>query len=230
MKLRPFKIILFAVCTLLLAVAAIAAQKKTIQPDLSTLADGKSWKVAGHKAAFLEEGGKKIIRFNEVSGAGIAWLEGLDFNNGVIEFDAKGKDEYNKSFVGVAFRGVDETTHDVVYFRPFNFKTDDPERKIHAVQYVSQPNFTWDRLRKERSGQYEKAIFPNPKTPAPDPNDWFHARIVVAKPKISVYVNDAKEPSLVVNEISDRKGGWVGFWVGSSAGGDFANLKITPAK
>jgi hypothetical protein len=34
----------------------------------------------------------------------------------------------------------------------------------------------------------------------------------------------------VVDEFSDRKGGWVGLWVGSSAGGDFANLKITPAK
>ena len=230
MNQRRFHFLALTFAAALAVTLSVAAQKKAFQPNLSTLTDGKSWKVTGHKATFLEEGGRKIIRFDQASGAGIAWLEGLEFTNGVIEFDAKGKDEFQKSFVGVAFRGVDEKTHDAVYFRPFNFKTDDPERKIHAVQYVSHPDFTWDRLRKERSNQYEKAIFPNPETPAPDPNGWFHARIVVAKPKISVYVNDAKEPSLVVDEISDRKGGWVGFWVGSSAGGDFANLKITPAK
>jgi hypothetical protein len=42
-----------------------------------------------------------------------------------------------------------------------------------------------------------------------------------------VYVNDGKEPSLVVEELSDREGGGVGLAVD---GGYLANLKITPAK
>jgi hypothetical protein len=228
MKQRFFHLLALVLATVLFITLTVAAQKKTLQPDLAKIADGKSWKVTGHKVSLLEDGGRKIVRFDQNSGQGIAWLEGVEFNNGVIEFDVRGKDEFQKSFVGVAFRGVDEKTHDVGYFRPFNFKTEDPERRIHAVQYVSHPDFPWDRLRKERNGQYEKAIFPKPEMTAPDPNGWFHARIVVAKPKISVYVNDAKEPSLVVDELSDRKGGWVGLWVGASAGGDFANLKITP--
>jgi hypothetical protein len=229
MKQRFLHLLALTVAAGLFITLTVAAQKKSIQPDLSKIADGKTWKVSGHKAAFLKEDGKKVIQFDQVSGEGIAWLEGVEFTNGVIEFDVKGKDEFQKSFVGVAFRGVDEKTHDVVYFRPFNFKAEDSERRIHAVQYVSLPDFPWDRLRKERTGQYEKAIFPKPEMTAPDPNGWFHARIVVAKPKVSVYVNDAKEPSLVVDELSDRKSGWVGLWVGSSAGGTFANLKITPA-
>jgi hypothetical protein len=53
---------------------------------------------------------------------------------------------------------------------------------------------------------------------------------VVAKPKVSVYVNDAKEPSLVIEELSDRKGGGIGLWVGPGQGGHVANLKITSAK
>jgi hypothetical protein len=44
------------------------------------------------------------------------------------------------------------------------------------------------------------------------------------------YVNYSKEPSLVVLELSDRKGGGVGLWVGPGQGGYFANLRITPAK
>jgi hypothetical protein len=43
---------------------------------------------------------------------------------------------------------------------------------------------------------------------------------------VSVFVGDTKEPSLVVNQLSDRKKGLVGLWVGNTSGGDFANLKI----
>jgi hypothetical protein len=34
--------------------------------------------------------------------------------------------------------GVDETTYEAIYFRPFNFATDDPARRLRAVQYVGQ--------------------------------------------------------------------------------------------
>jgi hypothetical protein len=32
---------------------------------------------------------------------------------------------------------------------------------------------------------------------------WFHVRVVVARPKLSVFVNGATQPSLVVNELGD---------------------------
>src|SRR5437867_4076599 len=47
------------------------------------------------------------------------------------------------------------------------------------------------------------------------------------KPKVSVFVNGAREPSLVVNELTERKGGSVG--ISFFASGTIANLKITPA-
>ena len=78
-------------------------------------------------------------------------------------------------------------------------------------------------MREEQPGKYEKAV-----NPVPDPNAWFHARVVVASPKVSVFVGDAKEPSLVVDQLSDRKKGLVGLWVGNNSGGDFANLNIVP--
>jgi hypothetical protein len=64
---------------------------------------------------------------------------------------------------------------------------------------------------------------------APDPNGWFRARVVVASPRVSVFVGDAKEPCLVVDQLSTRGKGLVGLWVGNTSGGDFANLKIVPA-
>ena len=127
--------------------------------------------------------------------------------------------------MGFAFRVVDAKTHDAVYFRPFNFRAEEAERKAHAVQYISHPKYRWQVLRKEKPGQYEKPI-----VPAPDGDAWCHVRIVVEKPRVRVYVNDGREPSLVIEELSDRKGGAVGLWVGPGQGGYLANLKITPTR
>ena len=135
----------------------------------------------------------------------------------------RGRDIQQQSFVGVAFHGVDGTTYDAIYFRPFNFRAEDPARRIRAVQYISRPTYTWQKLRAEHPGKYEKAV-----NPVPDPNGWLHARVVVASPKVSVFVDDAKEPSLVVSQVSERRKGLTGLWV-DNFGGDFANFKIVPA-
>ena len=202
----------------------VIGQKKAISPDLVKLAEGKGFKVFNRNVSNLSDGTKRGVRLNESSGGGIAYLEGIEFTDGIVEFDVRGKDVQQQSFVGVAFHGLDETTYDAVYFRPFNFKAEDPARRGRAVQYISEPTHTWQKLRAEHPGRYEQPI-----SPAPDPNDWFHVRVVVASPKVSVFVNDAKEPSLVVDQLSDRRKGRLGLWVGNNSGGDFANLRIIPA-
>lgn len=164
----------------------------------------------------------KTVKFSESEGDGVAWIEGVNFANGSIELDIKGKDVLQQSFVGIAFHGKDEKTLDAVYFRPFNFLTSDPVRHIHAVQYVSHPEFTWNKLRETQNGKYEKAI-----PSAPNPNEWFHAKIIVDYPHISVYVNNNPEPCLQVDQLNDRQNGKIGLWVGNNSGGEFANLAIT---
>src|SRR5262249_25884258 len=221
---RPF-VVAWAVAVLLGSGFAATAQGPAITPDLSKAADGKGWKVAGRNLSAFEADGKKGVRFDKQPGQGIAWLDDTEFAEGTIEVDVKGEDKPQQSFVGVAFRVVDEKTHDAVYFRPFNFKTPDAARRVRAVQYVSHPQYPWQKLRQDKPGMYEKAV-----NPVPDPDGWFHARIVVEKRKVSVFVDGGKEPCLVVEELSDRKGGKVGLWVGEGSGGEFANLKITPAK
>jgi hypothetical protein len=202
----------------------IAGQKKAIEPDLGALADGKGINPSNRSLSRIAEGTRKGVRLSAAEGEWPVYLPDLKFANGTIELDVKGKDVQGSSFVGVAFHGVDGTTYDAIYFRPFNFKTDDQARVLRAVQYVSQPAHPWQKLRADTPGQYEKPV-----KPVPDPNDWFHARIVVASPKVSVFVADATEPCLTVNQLSDRKNGLVGVWVGNTSGGDFANLKIVPA-
>lgn len=47
-----------------------------------------------------------------------------------------------------------------------------------------------------------------------------------AGPTVSVFMGDAKDPFLVVKQLSDCKRGLVGLCVGNTSGGDFSNLKI----
>ena len=183
----------------------------------------ESLQVVNRTASAFTDGAKRGIRLSENAGDGVAFLKGVDFANGTIEVDLRGKDVPQQSFVGIAFHGVDDSTYEAIYFRPFNFRTPDPARRIRAVQYVSHPTYTWNKLRAEHPGEYEK-----PANPAPDPNGWFHARIVVAGAKVSVYVDGATEPSLVVTRLNERTKGLLGFWVGNNSGGDFANLRIRP--
>jgi hypothetical protein len=197
--------------------ALLRAQVVT-QPDLKNLPSGQGWKGSLDATKLVDKDGQPAIEFTK---SGVVWLEGFEFTNGEIEFDARGKSAPPQSnFMGVAFRVRDAQTYETVYFRPFNFRAEEPERKAHAVQYTCHPDWPWKRLRTEKTGQYEKPI-----NPPPDGDAWFHARVVVAKPKISVYVNGAKEPSLVVTELEARSGGSVGFM--SDVTGVLANLRIT---
>jgi hypothetical protein len=204
--------------------ARVAGQAKTITPDLSDLADKNSFTLFNRGASRLVDGARKGVRLSEAPGDGVAFLPGIEFADGTIEFDIRGKDVPQQSFVGVAFHGVDGSTYDAIYFRPFNFKAAAPVNLSHAVQYHSLPVYTWQKLRTEQPGKYEQAV-----NPVPDPNAWFHTRVVIANPTARVFVGDAKDPCLVVNLLNDRKKGRVGLWTGNNSGGDFANLTIIPA-
>jgi len=197
----------------LFAASSVAVQRRSIEP--------KDVQVFNRRVSSLSDGTRKGLRLSESPGDGVAYLRGIELGNGTIEFDLKGKDVQGQSFVGVAFHEVDSPTYDAIYLRPFNFKGEDAARRGHAVQYISHPTYTWQKLPAERP-----AIFDQPVNPAPDPNAWFHVRVVVASPKVSVFVGDAKEPCLVVTRLNDRTNGLVGLWVGNNSGGDFADLKI----
>ncbi len=167
--------------------------------------------------------GKHALKISEGRGMGVVWLEGYDFDNGIIDVDILGRSQpFQGSFIGVAFRVVDSQTHDAVYFRPFNFRAADPDRHSHAVQYVSHPRWPWQTLRPEPPGEYEGAVIPEP-----DGDERFHARIVVERPNVRVFVNGGGTPCLAVQELSDRAHGSLGLWVGEASGGYFANLRVT---
>ncbi|HCZ35594.1 MAG TPA: hypothetical protein DHV26_06655 [Cytophagales bacterium] len=172
---------------------------------------------AFNRDAVFENG---IVHLNANANDGILWINNLDFKNGTIELDIKGKNAQGQSFVGMAFHGIDNQMYDVVYFRPFNFKN--PERKMHAIQYVSLPKHDWSTLRHAFPGKYENQMQPVPE----NEEDWFHTKIEVQHPHIKVYVNGSNSPALEIDLISETKHGKVGLWVGNGSEGWFRNLKI----
>jgi hypothetical protein len=223
MKIANASLYLIAI---LAGMAAPARAQSAENLDVTTAGKDPRWKIAGRTASLVEVKGKHALKLSEGPGMGVIWLDGYDFGNGTIEIDLLGRSQpVQGSFLGIVFRAVDAQTHDAVYFRPFNFRASDPDRHSHAVQYVSHPQWTWQKLRTERAGQYEKPIVPEP-----DGDAWFHARIVVERPSVNVFVNGASAPSLTVKELSDRSQGSLGLWVGEGSGGHFANLRVTRAR
>lgn len=190
-------------------------------PDLSSVKDEKAWTTHNRIVTYNET--ENSVQFNAQAQDGLLWLKDFEFENGIIELDIKGKDVRGRSFVGIAFHGLDAEIFDGIYFRPFNFKS--PERKGHSVQYISHPKHTWNFLRTNFPEKYE-----NPVQPVPEPNDWFHAKIVIDYPTVKVYVNGSSQPSLEVVQISDRKKGWIGFWAGNGSDGSYKNLVIKKSK
>lgn len=197
-------------------------QGNAVKYDLFNMAENNKLEVFNRKVSTFTANDKKGIRFSKNENDGVAWLNGVEFSNGSIELDIRGKDVFQQSFVGIAFHGIDNRTFDVVYFRPFNFQSTDPARKIHAVQYVAYPDYPWQLLREKFNGKFEKAVIPSP-----NGTEWFHVKITIKYPMVTVFVNGSSEPSLTIEKLNNRKTGKIGLWVGNNSDGDFAKLQIT---
>ena len=181
--------------------------------------------VVNRELNLINEPTHRGIRLNKAYGEGVAWLKDIEFSNGTIEFDVRGEDVKQHSFVGIAFHGANDSTFDAIYLRPFRFKETTDSLRSRSIQYISLPGYTWRVLRARAPGAYEHSI-----DPSPDPNAWVHMRVVVQGDRVSTFINGAEEPSLVVNKVTKLRTGRLGFYVADTSGGDLANISITPTK
>ncbi len=160
-------------------------------------------------------------------GGGIVVLPGTTFHNGTIEVDLAGKPREGapadaRGFAGVAFRvAADPARYEAFYIRPTNGRADDQLRRNHSAQYISMPDYDWSRLRTATPGRYESYV---------DlvPGGWTKIKVEVSGAKARLYVNDAPQPALVVNDLKqgDNQGA-VALWIGLGTEGYFSNLRIS---
>ena len=204
---------------LILSNLTFAQKKQTlVLPDLYKKGQ---LQVVNREIKSVTENGKNFIQLADNKEEGLIWLPLNDFKNGKITIRMRGKDVFQRSFIGIAFHGLNDSTYDAVYCRPFNFFAKDSVRKIHAIQYISHPQFTWKKFRDERNGVFEKEII-NP----PNPNDWFSMTIVVDKKSVKAFINQDPKPSLTVDRLTQRSMGKLGIFMGDGSGGDFERITI----
>ena len=181
------------------------------------------------KSEAVNYNGKPAVRVDALpeaaNGASYAILKGSRFHNGTIEVELAGKPAANagpgaRGFIGIAFR-LQGNRFEYVYLRPTNGRADDQIRRNHSTQYASYPEFDFDRLRKESPEKYESYV-------DLEPGVWTKYRIVIDRTKARLFVHEAAQPCLIVNDmkLGDSEGA-VALFVGPGTEGYFASLKIT---
>jgi hypothetical protein len=161
------------------------------------------------------------------SGGGIVMLPETAFHDGTIEIDVAGKPRAGapgdaRGFVGVAFRvNGDGSKYECFYLRPTNGRAGDQLRRNHSTQYISFPDYEWQRLRTESPGQYESYV---------DlvPGEWNKIRVEVSGVTARLYVNGSPQPVLLVNDLKlgDGKGA-LALWIGMGTEAYFADLRAS---
>src|SRR5258708_12560219 len=133
-------------------------------------------------------------------------MEGPEFSNGVIEAEVAGSpggEAYPgaRGFVGIAFRlqadrdPAGPQAYDAFYLRPTNGRSEDQERRNHSVQYISHPDWTWSRLRREAPSRYEAYVDLLPDT-------CTKIKIEVRAAQARPYVHDHPPPALLPNHLT----------------------------
>jgi hypothetical protein len=180
-----------------------------------------SWQRVAREPQILQEDGAEIVRFDERHDAGLLWNPSPAMQDGDIDVDLRGRDLLQRSFVGIACRIGEDGSAQVIWLRPFNFRSPDPVRRSHSLQFAAYPEYPWDRLRREQPGVFETEL-----VPAPDPSGWIHMHVELRGRAVSVFIDRSPRPALVVETPEPARSGGFGLWVGSDSNGDFKNLRV----
>ena len=214
--------------------ASNLAQVKTTTVPLDNFKDIQPRNV---KTELVNYKGRKALRVTDVAPANVAdgiqlvILNKTEFQNGIIEIELTGEPsaaagQAARGFVGVAFHVNLDATKDAAryecfYLRPTNGRADDQVRRNHSTQYISYPDFPWQRLRKEFPEKYESYV-------DVVPGEWTKVKIEVREREARLYVHDAPQPVLLVNDLKEeQRQGRIALWVGAGTVAHFSNLRVS---
>ena len=196
--------------------------------QLNSLAELELHSVEAELVTYRERHAVRLIEATEPSADehAIAILASSEFKDGVIEAEIAGvlrmdASQDMRGFVGIAFRVQPHGSgFECFYLRPTNGRANDQLRRNHATQYISHPDYPWYRLREETPGVYESYT---------DlvPGDWTPIKIVVSGTRALLYVNNAEQPSLVVNDLKlGETQGQIALWIGAGTEGYFSPIAV----
>jgi hypothetical protein len=221
----------FRAALVLLALAALPSMAAAVDRRSPNLDHVSQFTFVASRAEPVEYRGKHAVRLMPRVGheadddSILAVIPGTDFRNGTIELDVSGAPvsavPNARGFIGVAFHvRARPDSFECFYVRTTNARCDDQLRRNHSVQYVSSPDYPWQRLRQETPGVYESYA-------DMEPGVWIHLKVEVEGIKARLYVNGATQPALIVNDLKlgDTHGA-VALWSHTFTDGYFANLRV----
>jgi len=163
---------------------------------------------------------------NDADEPTFARIKGINFSNGTIEVTVlsrllKNAPASARGFIGIAFRiNSTNSQFECMYIRPTNGRADDQVRRNHSIQYFSFPDYKFDRLRKESPEKYESYADMGL-------NEWIKLKIEVKGKQAKLFVNESKQPSLIVNDLKlGDSSGAIGLYVDNGTEGYFTDLRI----
>jgi hypothetical protein len=182
------------------------------------------------ETVYLDKKGVKLTDTGQGSGTEIKYskIKDLQFHNGIIELELSGMPmsaagEAARGFVGIAFRiQPDDKGFECFYLRPTNGRADDQVRRNHSSQYISYPDYPWQRLRKETPEKYESYV-------DLEVGQWTKVKIEVQDDTAKLYVHGSSQPTLIVSDLKHGKDsmGSIGLWIGPGTEAHFRNLTVT---
>jgi hypothetical protein len=223
----------FTTLVILLLPGVAAAQQQARRYPLRSTERLKLHNVNAEPAVLQGKKGLKAVmsgnarRQTQQYPQGLVIIEDLKFSNGIIEAEIAGSvapeaGAEARGFVGIAFRVQEDLkTYDAFYLRPTNGRADDQERRNHAVQYISLPDWTWNRLRKETPGKYESYVDLVPES-------WTRIKIEVRGEQARLFVHGNQQPALIVKDVKSGANGHggVALWLEPGTVAHFRNLTV----
>ena len=215
-------------------VAALTAQSRPIASAI-TLDSATKLQLVNARVLWVDHRGRRALRLaplesheHDTDQEMVAILTDSDFGDGTIEIDVSGARRAGyatdnasafKGFIGVSFRMHGDSA-ERIYLRPENARLDDQLFRNRSTQYEADPDWPWQRLRRESPGAYESYADMEAGT-------WTRLRIEVAGTQAKLFVNDAPHPALVVNDLKLGKSrGRIALWARISTDAYFSRLRV----
>lgn len=215
----------FVICILLLFTSYIFSQNKS----------KADFKLEGVNVSFAQQKlkGQKVIRvvkdstilkFDEPT---FVKINNINFSNGIIEVKVLSRllpnaPDFSRGFIGIAFHiNEDNSQFECIYLRPTNARAESQIRRNHSIQYFAYPEYKFQKLREEYPCAYETYADLTL-------NEWISLRLVINGEKARLYINNNKQPSLVINDLKfyNNHESTMGLFVDVGTEAFFKDLKI----
>lgn len=120
--------------------------------------------------------------------AGFAYLDGVEFTNGVVEVDVAVPDSDVRSYPGIVFRVQSERDYERLYVRPHRTPL-----YPDAIQYTPVMNGIAGWQLYNGDGYTAATVIPE--------GEWIHLRLEVGGERARLFLGDADEPALVIHRL-----------------------------